>query len=180
VLEQAITKLDPRSLSALGVPSLRMRRAIAIARLGRDDARETFARVFEEEADRLHSPSSPNEFALALADFEEARDAYRSWVDKHRTDSSVLVRAGNSWSAAAAVHGSAELRQVALKAWEAAVTANPRNSYVWREKGEAHVAVGELESALHHFREALQLDPDSIAASRRMRETQRALEARPK
>ncbi|MFT3709525.1 MAG: tetratricopeptide repeat protein [Archangium sp.] len=177
-LDVAVKTIEPGAIRALSIPWLRMRRALCIARAGSATARETFEKVFAEEADRLHSPSSPGEFPLALADFEDARDAYRSWVDKHRDDPSVLVRAANSWSAAAAIHDSAELKKVALAAWDAALAANPKNPYVWREKGEAHAAVGELERAVHHFSEALQLDPDSIAASRRLRDTQRALEQR--
>lgn len=177
-LDAAIANIQPQSMRALSLPWLHMARAACLARLKRPDTYDVFLASFELLSDRLHGPSAPQEFWRSLADFEVARDAYRAWVARHQADEWVLFRAASAWSAAARVHDSEELHRVALASWELVVAKQPTNATAWREKGDVHAALGEFDAAITHFAEALRLEPDSIAASRRLNETKQRRAAR--
>lgn len=170
-LDAAIAGVTPQSMRSMSLPWLHMARASCLARLKRPEAYDVFLDTFERLSDRLHGPSAPDDFRRSLADFEVAREAYRAWVARHEDEEWVPFRAASAWSAAARVNDSAELHRVALAAWELVLAKQPTNAAAWREKGDVHAALGELDVAITHFAEALRREPDSIAASRRLNET---------
>lgn len=153
-------------------PRARLERAMALERLGRDDAFTAFLTTFVETAGHLHGPLAPALFHEVLKKSAIARDAFqRSLEGGAGGAESLWLRGGNVWL-------SAQRPVEALVAFERQLVLTPRSAQAWHGKAEALAMDDRLEEAIAAWEQALALWPDFLGAKARLKVVREALASR--
>lgn len=150
----------------------RLSRAVALARLGRPEARAAFAETFEADAVTLRGMSPPPVFSEALRTLKVARTAYRAYVEAHAGELPAVRGAASAWGKAGRIEES-------LAAWAEVVQRAPGDAHAWYGKAEAHALAGQLAPAIAAHERSLELWPGFLGAAARLQvlKAQREAEA---
>lgn len=137
----------------------RLKRARALARLGRPQAEVAFRELLTSEA--TLGPSFDQLVYEALREAPVARRVYQDWLDERPDDVGAWTYAADRLS------GGGALEQ-ALAAWEHVLRRAPTDSRAWFGRAETLVKAGRLDEAIEAYRTSLKHEPGFLGAQARL------------
>ena len=153
-----------------------MLHATVLTRLNRPDAFDEFNKLIVSDWPHLRG-LTPQSFYDALAEHEVARRAFREFVRGHIDDPSLLYAAARIWESVGYQHNDAELRREALATWTELVAHAPSEPQAWFGKAEAQHQLGDLDGAVKSYERSLELWPEFLGASARLKIVKAELDA---